>query len=123
VLEAVGACLLGGVRRTDVVGRVGGDEFAVLLPGIDFEGARALFDKLHRRLGNEMRANGWPVGFSVGVAVFAEPPRGVDEALAAADRLMYEVKNATRNDVRYLLIGGGPPVSPGPGAPRPPETP
>lgn len=49
VLECVGAMLAECTRSTDVVGRRGGDEFAVLLPDTDAAGARIFFDRLHQR--------------------------------------------------------------------------
>jgi diguanylate cyclase (GGDEF)-like protein len=104
VLRAVGSILSSSVRNTDIVGRVGGDEFVVLLPNIELGGATALFEKLHQRLLNEMHANSWPVGFSVGVALFSTPPRSADEALRLADEIMYKVKNSSKNRVMYEVI-------------------
>jgi len=104
VLRTVGAILSSSVRSSDIVGRVGGDEFAVLLPDTDSKGATMLFDKLHQLLLSEMHRNSWPVGFSTGVAVFEHLPRNSDEALGIADRLMYEIKNSTKNRIIYRII-------------------
>ncbi|CAA7623196.1 hypothetical protein MCP1_40004 [Candidatus Terasakiella magnetica] len=41
-LKAVAACLLEGARQSDIIGRIGGEEFSVLLPDTDLEGARQL---------------------------------------------------------------------------------
>jgi len=44
---------------------------------------------------------GWPVGFSIGVAVFPAVPASIDEALKVADSLMYRVKKAGKNNLIY----------------------
>lgn len=104
VLRAVGEILSSSVRSTDIVGRIGGDEYAVLLPDTDLSGATLLFDKLHQQLMNEMNQNSWPIGFSVGVAVFRHLPKNADEALGIADRLMYQVKKNSKNTIMYHEI-------------------
>lgn len=101
VLHAVAAILSSTVRSDDIVGRIGGDEFAVLLPNTDRRGATILFDKLLQRLLSEMNQHSWPIGFSVGVAVFKRLPKHADEALGIADRIMYQVKKNSKNSVQY----------------------
>jgi diguanylate cyclase (GGDEF)-like protein len=99
VLRTVGAVLLKSVRSADLVGRLGGDEFAVLLPETTSAGAVKMFENLHQRLLRETREHMWPLGFSIGVAVFRTAPASVDEALKRADALMYRVKNSGKNDI------------------------
>ncbi len=115
VVEAVKQSL----RVTDTVARVGGDEFAVLLPETGAEQARAVVCKLLRKVSAEMSAGGWPVTFSVGLLTCADPPHTVDEMIRIADGLMYEVKRGGKNGVRHEVLkaqlvteplagGGGP---------------
>lgn len=104
VLRSVGAILSSSVRSTDIVGRIGGDEYAVLLPDTDRKGSTLLFDKLHHHLLREMKQNSWPIGFSVGVAIFRHLPKNADEALGIADRLMYQIKISSKNKVEYYEI-------------------
>lgn len=104
VLRAVGEVLSSTVRSTDIVARLGGDEFAVLAPDTELAGAVSLFNQLHERLLEKMKIHSWPVGFSIGVAVFTSPPESEDEAIRIADRLMYKVKAGSKNRIECLEI-------------------
>ena len=75
VLRAVAATLQGFLRGTDLVGRLGGDEFVVFLPETTVSGANAAFRRILHRLRAEAKDHKWPIGFSIGVAVFKVPPR------------------------------------------------
>lgn len=101
VLKAVAGTLKRCVRTTDVVGRLGGDEFAVFLPESDSAGARVMFTRIHEELQSAADAGDWPIGFSVGVAVFTAVPDSIDDALKIADSLMYRVKKAGKNNLLY----------------------
>ena len=90
----------GGFRETDTVARLGGDEFAVLMPETDAQGARTVLDRLRKRLLETVEHNNWPVTFSIGLATFNTPPQSANDVIKAADALMYEVKNETKNDIR-----------------------
>ncbi|MBL8795341.1 MAG: GGDEF domain-containing protein [Planctomycetia bacterium] len=89
------------IRGTDLVARLGGDEFAIFLPETDAEGAQALLPRLHELLLQAMIDRNWPVTFSIGVVTFDRPPASVDTVIQRADALMYQVKRAGKNQVRY----------------------
>ena len=96
MLVAAANALRAGSRRSDVVGRIGGDEFAVILPrGSEVE-ARQAAEALLARLGDNRRpTDGSPMTASVGIAVFANLAVFTQEAaLNAADLAMYEAKRA-----------------------------
>jgi diguanylate cyclase (GGDEF)-like protein len=101
VLKTVARTLTRSVRATDVVGRLGGDEFAVLMPEISYAGAQVVFARIHEELAQDATDHGWPIGYSIGVAVFPKNPPTIDEALKLADHLMYRVKQEGKNDVIY----------------------
>lgn len=95
-LVEVGEVMRQNVRDVDVVARWGGDEFGIVLPETDTEGAiamgRRLCDRLRERsflgaLGMEVRLSG-----SIGIASFPEHAADAEGLLAAADAAMYEVK-------------------------------
>lgn len=102
VLRAAASAVAGAVRAGDSVGRVGGDEFAVLLPGTDVLWAARVAERLRRAVATACRGSG--VTASVGAATFRFPPSSVTDMLAAADRLMYRSKNAGGNRVTGAVI-------------------
>lgn len=95
--------LRAALRITDVVARVGGDEFVLLLPESDMAGARIALEKVRHHLAPLLER--WGVGFSVG-AVTRLPGSSFDrEALIrAADDVMYEVKASGKNTVRQIEL-------------------
>ncbi|WP_313952903.1 GGDEF domain-containing protein [Accumulibacter sp.] len=101
VLKAVASALSKRLRGSDLGSRLGGDEFAVLLPETDLAGAQAFFTELHESLVKLASANGWPVGFSIGVALFHCAMANPDDALRYADKLMYKVKNSGKNNILF----------------------
>jgi diguanylate cyclase (GGDEF)-like protein len=109
ILTAVAGELASRLRASDFVGRLGGDEFAVLLSETDAAGARILFGRMREQLLDLAARNGWPIGFSIGVAVFHPPPADVDDALRCADELMYRVKSTGKNNILIEEYPGEPP--------------
>lgn len=99
VLCAVADTLAKTLRSTDVVGRLGGDEFAVLMPETGLEAAQTAFHKIHTELVILAETSRWPVGFSIGVAVFTKVPASIDDAITVADNIMYRVKTSGKNRV------------------------
>jgi diguanylate cyclase (GGDEF)-like protein/PAS domain S-box-containing protein len=108
LLKGVAGALRHRMRQTDVVARVGGDEFAMLLPEADAEQAQIVADGIVKTLGRQVAVLGEQsihVTASVGVALF----EGLNaaEVLEFADLAMYEAKQAGRNRVAmYRPIGG-----------------
>jgi len=109
VLKAVANALASRLRASDVGARLGGDEFAILLPETDLAGARTLFTGLRESLVDLALRNRWPVGVSIGVAVFRTPAANSDDAIRCADALMYKVKNSGKNGILFEEYGGVPP--------------
>ncbi len=102
VLRRTATAITGSLRRADVVGRWGGEELVVLLPNTDRVGAgHALENVLADVRGLEFLGKDgakFSVTFSAGVVV-ATPSESLDEAIARADILLYEAKNAGRDRV------------------------
>ena len=90
------------IRKEDVVARVGGEEFAVLLPGTDLRDAMALADQLCDRVGStpiDLTAIGLPMTSSFGVAAISDQDTSLDDMVRRADRALYRSKRAGRNQV------------------------
>ena len=106
VLRVVVQSLQRRLRATDLVARMGGDEFALLLPETHADEAERLVETLRARLVGAMRERTWPVTCSVGVVCCARVHGvGVADLLRRADALMYQVKHQTKDDVRVLRLG------------------
>ena len=94
--------LLDGRRNEDIVARVGGEEFALLLPGTDLRDAMAMADQLCDKIGAtpmELTAIGLPMTSSFGVAAISEKDSELDDMVRRADRALYRSKRAGRNQV------------------------
>jgi diguanylate cyclase (GGDEF)-like protein len=105
VLRVVAECAKSRLRSTDLVARMGGDEFAFLCPETDEEAARAAVSEVVQRLGEEMQKGGWAVTFSVGVLTCHEVPSAGRDLVRMVDDLMYSVKLKTKNGVSYASFG------------------
>lgn len=101
VLKSVASSISSRLRSTDHAARMGGDEFALLLPETGLDGARCFFAEMHEKLLEVASSNQWPLGFSFGVAVFSSPGATTDEAISFADTLMYHVKSSGKNSIHY----------------------
>ena len=92
------------IRSTDLVARVGGDEFVVLLPETSERDTGEVVNRLRQRLDTAMQENGWPVTFSIGSATCLHPPDSIDNLISRADQLMYKVKFNGKNSVRQEVV-------------------
>ena len=101
VLRGFGELLALALRRADRAFRVGGDEFAVLLPHTDIEGARVVGRRLlTQALEPTLRiAESEPISFSGGISSLPELGLGPAELFAQADAALYAAKRAGRTDV------------------------
>ncbi len=108
VLQQIARTLQGSVRRYDLVGRYGGDEFVVALPATSLEGALVVAERLRTRLAGfcveEMRAVGLSLSVSIGVTVSsAVTALSVPQALHLADQAASMAKVKGRNRIEVCL--------------------
>ena len=101
VLRCIATELKSQLRVTDTVARMGGDEFVMLLPSTRQPEARMVVSKVYNHLIEKMRQRNWPVTFSMGVVTCEFSPYSAEQLVNMADELMYEVKNSTKNDIRF----------------------
>jgi diguanylate cyclase (GGDEF)-like protein len=103
-LRVIGATLLGQIRVSDLVGRMGGDEFAIFLPETGEEEACRVGARLHERLTAEIVRNGWSFSISMGVLTCADAPSDMNWLVTEVDGLMYSVKRSGKNNVSYRSV-------------------
>jgi len=99
VLIEVADILSQTVGRSGTVGRIWGDAFGILLPGLALEEARRLLREAESRLLARMSAHNWPVTFSIGVSCQDGPIATAKDLLAVADAMMFAVKRGGRNGI------------------------
>jgi len=89
------------VRGTDIVARLSGDEFAILMPQTDTEGALQLGEDLRTQVAESVRPTPQMEGItiSVGITMFGGGKGGAEAVLAAADQAMYRAKEGGRNQI------------------------
>jgi len=109
VLMEAAAVIRGCARETDVVARFGGDEFTLLLPDTNTEGAVQVAERIRDRLraSRFLASDGLSVRqtVSIGVATLdADTPRTAEELMKAADMAMYRVKAAGKDGI-YVAEG------------------
>lgn len=106
VLRALARMLTQRLRKTDISGRYGGEEFGVILPDTDAATALRVIDTLREDFSQIRHLSGdkeFRVTFSAGIAEFPAV-RGVDALGRAADVALYEAKRKGRNRVETLLV-------------------
>ncbi|MEL7552950.1 diguanylate cyclase [Pseudomonas protegens] len=102
VIKRVSELIHQHVRDSDVAGRYGGEEFAILLPHTDLAGARTLAERLRQSVEEqEVIHNGQAIAFtiSLGIACLDRPARDHRCLIEWADQALYASKRAGRNRV------------------------
>lgn len=103
VLQKLGHVLREALRTIDIVGRIGGEEFAALLPETDPEQACMLAERLRETIAatDVTRETGLPLHFtvSIGIANMNRHQANLDTLLNLADKALYEAKQGGRNKV------------------------
>ena len=100
-LRSVAECLRNDLRGHDAVGRYGGEEFVVLLPGIDRAGALGIALRLTACIRGLTFSRGMRLTASIGVAISSEAARTLDDLIATADVALYAAKASGRDQVRF----------------------
>jgi diguanylate cyclase (GGDEF)-like protein len=104
LLQEVGRVLTENVRGSDVVARQGGDEFSVLLPESDQEGAAMLAARIEEALATIAAADALPVRASIGVAVYPQDGITPGDLLEKADLDLRATKERRRAAVAARLL-------------------
>ncbi|HSA57437.1 MAG TPA: sensor domain-containing diguanylate cyclase [Gemmatimonadaceae bacterium] len=104
ILRIVGRLLTRTMRETDFASRYGGEEFAILLPDTDREGAQHLAERLRHTI-ESAKWPDRPITASVGVASYSGQASTAEALIDYADRALYRSKQLGRNRVTMAEVG------------------
>lgn len=96
------------LRISDVMARYGGDEFVILLPETDAEGAEEVAERMRQVLQNapfEVNGKKVPTTVSVGISSYPDHDEDVQRLLEKADQAMYRSKERGRNTYTSYMVG------------------
>ncbi len=99
VLTSISSLMLSFMRKQDIVGRWGGEEFLLLLPETDMAGGKKIAEKLRLRIKNESieyKGHILNVTITIGISVY-DRVRDVNESIKEADKAMYFGKIRNKN--------------------------
>ncbi|MFH0411681.1 putative bifunctional diguanylate cyclase/phosphodiesterase [Corynebacterium sp. L4756] len=102
VLIEFGEILNDSVRDSDIVGRIGGDEFVIVLPDTDRAGAEAIATRIIEKVNQHFENRGKVlsrVSVSIGVTLFSDARAQGIHPFILADQLLYDAKHAGRNRI------------------------
>lgn len=98
-IKTVADVLKKNARAIDTAARMGGEEFNVILPGVESEGAMAAAERIRKALEEEKLDTIGHITASIGVATFLEHSDNIEDILELTDQAMYSSKRNGRNRV------------------------
>lgn len=101
---AVAKAIAENARSVDIASRVGGEEFSIILPGVDSVGGMVAAERLRATIEKCSVEGVGRITASIGVATFIEQTLDVDELIELSDRAMYSAKRAGRNRVQFASV-------------------
>jgi diguanylate cyclase (GGDEF)-like protein len=106
ILRSVARASVETIRGSDVSCRIGGDEFAILLPQADRASAEALAERIARKFEVYAKplAPDTPVGIDYGIAIFPEDGEGPTTLFQSADRCLYESKQRASHPLEEPVV-------------------
>ena len=91
-LRSAAAALRGALRATDLIARLGRDEFIVLLPETPAAATRVVLEKLRTGMLEVRSSESRQIAASIGGVTFLTPPAGIDDIVRAADERIADAK-------------------------------
>ncbi|WP_232771383.1 sensor domain-containing diguanylate cyclase [Colwellia sp. 12G3] len=106
VLIEVAKQLQANLRQTDILARIGGEEFSILLPETSSQSAMAFAERIREEQSKLKIIGDWQgeikLSVSIGVSSFLPSDEAFDALFSRADKALYQAKNSGRNKVFYL---------------------
>jgi diguanylate cyclase (GGDEF)-like protein len=106
VLRGMGEAFRRQIREVDIACRVGGEEFGIIMPETDAEGAIQAAERIRLAVVDQPMSGVGQVTVSLGVSVFPHDAQSAKDIVEAADRALYSAKRAGKNCTK--LSGGAP---------------
>jgi len=106
LLVSMAGLMKQNLRQTDLVARIGGDEFILLLPEADEALARAIIQRMQGAIQQAAEGQSWPVTASVGLVTDPHCRLDCEKLIHRADELMYKVKQAGKGTLLSDVIEG-----------------
>ncbi len=103
LLRLIAQTVQKNIRETDIISRLGGDEFGLLLPETDYQAAQFVLKRVRQKLLAAVEKNSFDVGFSMGAITFTDLPDSIDDMVEQVDKSMYKVKNNGKNGLEHKL--------------------
>lgn len=101
-LREVSKILRENIRNIDIIGRYGGDESIIIMPGTDINNAASAMERLRKSIDNhlfEIHQHAINIQASIGLVSYSSDPPTLEEMIARADEAMYLAKNSGKNRV------------------------
>jgi len=110
LLRYVAQALRKDCRQVDLVARMGGDEFAVLLPETDCQGSEAFVEKMQKSIRKVLQKSHPSITLSAGIVTCMTMPENVDALIRLADSAMYQAKANQKDRIVHARFGEEPEV-------------
>lgn len=100
ILRTTAQAIQESVRTSDLVARLGSDEFGIIFTEIAPDSVETVIMRLHENLLRAVRDRGWEVTFSIGVVTFAQPSTTIDEMMRTVSEVMEQIRGSGKNAVK-----------------------
>ncbi len=98
-IKTIADAMKSSCRSIDIAARMGGEEFNVILPGVDSQGGLVFAERIRKKIESIQLEKIGNITASIGVATYLENSEDIDELLELVDQAMYESKRNGRNRV------------------------
>ncbi len=104
VLHEAAKILMSTLRTTDIIARLGGAKFGILMPETTNENAAAVISNVQEQLMSLVKEHGWPVTFNIGVVTCDGPTYTLDKLIATAEELMSTAKESGKYLLKFKIL-------------------